>query len=104
MFAGDTHTLLAVTGTAIRTAVSTKEDIFKLNHSGIGEKECRISCRNKTGRTHDRVSLALKEFQKLTADLISADFIAHNQMLLTYTSNHTGDNYTHHSLNMRKIR
>ncbi len=64
VFARDAKAFLGTGGPFVATRLFTREDPFKGNHAGVGEKEGRIVMRNQRSTCHNRMVMAAKEIKK----------------------------------------
>ena len=62
----------------VRSLFQTREEVLELNHSGIGEQQCRIVARHERARRHNLVLVAGEVVEKRGADVVGR---LHGQIL-----------------------
>ena len=63
-----THTALRCGGTCVRALILTKEYIFELHHTGVGEQQGWIIGRYQAGRANTGVSFGFEKTEEFLAD------------------------------------
>ena len=78
VLAAGAHAFLRRGGALIGPLLQAGEDVLELNHSGIGEQQCRIVARHERARRDDLVAVAREIVEKRGADVVGR---LHGQIL-----------------------
>ncbi len=72
VFARDTQAFLGINGTGVGAGFGAQEDVFKLDHAGVGKQQGAVATRNERGAGHHCVPTLSKEIDKRLTNLVSA--------------------------------